>query len=349
MKNQYININLLKLLSIILFVSILIVIIIFVYKNSHYQGGSPGPSTGTSTGTSTGIPISPGPSSDPSLGKHGSPGTSPDIPISKCVGEWKDTDTCDISLNKLLQKYGEGPLCEDQETRSGQTDCPYTSNNKIDCISKWIDTDQCKDGYLLQKYTEIPERGGGKKCSPTSEIIRAGKTLCTNNQSNQPIDCVGNWTLTNICHDSNYLLQKYTISQGEKNGGKKCTEVDGELLPSSTYCKYGCSGYWKDIQGDCDNETGRVPQQFIFTKATNEYDCYYPKYRIGETKCNKINRVVDPVDCKGKWEIIPDTCDYVNNKRISQFIISNTDKNGGKKCPLPIIKSSPYGETCTDN
>ncbi|ARF10056.1 hypothetical protein Indivirus_10_16, partial [Indivirus ILV1] len=43
---------------------------------------------------------------------------------------------------------------------------------------------------------------------------------------------------------------------------------------------------------------------------------------------------------------IKDTCDYVNVSRIHQFIITNTPKNGGKKCPSKSIMSGKPDSGC---
>ena len=166
----------------------------------------------------------------------------------------------------------------------------------INCIGSFVDkgvcSTTCGPGNQEQEYKITnPAQYGGASCSKNQDDIRT--VSC--NLTPCPIDCIGSFGDYDTCSEDcggGTQTRTYTITQEEKNNGKKCPHTNGytedkECNPDP--CPINCVGDFvpfKDCSRECD---GGIYQEIYNITKEAQYggvSCNNKQNDLKTTPCN---------------------------------------------------------------
>ncbi|QDZ25627.1 hypothetical protein A3770_18p81450 [Chloropicon primus] len=273
-----------------------------------------------------------------------------------CESEWTPYGSCEYyassQSNKRCKQFdittvpdNNGEQCQHAQ---GYAECTEEGcAQPVDCVGAWEEYEECyyeqgaHENKRCRKYkVTTPAAHGGAQCPHVD-----GKSECTQGGCDQPVDCVGGWSMyTGTCQYNNETqlntdCKTYEVTVEAAHNGLQCLFLDGELRCDAKPCKapVACVGSWGNYD-NCAYDEGsdsnkRCRKYTIETEAAfNGPQC---PHADGEMEC-VAEGCPQPVDCVGAWQQYGE-CEFDanehENKRCRFYEITQEALNGGVQCP----------------
>ena len=218
----------------------------------------------------------------------------------------KSKDNSDNSQTKIPPSTDEPASDPPSEPPThAPNDPPPVPPSPIDCVGSWEEvaeatcSEQCGGGTIEEEYKISQQaENGGKACSNKQGDKRNTKPCITQSCPDGSINCLGAWeevaeaTCSEKCGGGT-IEEEYKISQQAENGGKACSNKQGDKRNTKVCNTQACP----TPDEECINEEGVgtyvINYWGMFLRAESGTETYVSK---GGVECNS-NYKIDGKKC----------------------------------------------------